>query len=55
MLYKQPVLKVLKELIGDKLAGQGHQHFVFVLYKHENGEGILACNTNGSLEFQMAQ
>ena len=54
MLYKRPVLKVLRELIADeRLAGR--QHFVFVLYKDENGERILACEANGSVTFQMAQ
>ena len=54
MLYKRPVLKVLRELIGDERLA-GCQHFAFVLYKDENGERILACDANGSLTFQMAQ
>ena len=54
MLYKRPILKVLRELVGDERLA-GCQHFAFVLYKDEKGERILACDANGSVTFQMAQ
>ena len=54
LLYKRPVLKVLRELISDeRLAGS--QHFGFKEYKNANGDRILACDANGSLTFQLAQ
>ena len=43
MLYKRPILKVLRELVGDERLA-GCQHFAFVLYKDEKGERILACD-----------
>jgi hypothetical protein len=53
-LYKQPGMKVLRELLADeRLAGR--QHFAFKEYKNARGGRILACDANGSLTIQLAQ
>jgi hypothetical protein len=53
--FRRPVLKVLRELMGDaRLAG--HQYFAFKEYKDPvTGERIVSCNADGSVTFQIAQ
>jgi hypothetical protein len=53
-LYKRPDLKVLRELLIDERL-VGIEHFAFKEYKNAKGDCICACDTNGSLTFQLAQ
>ncbi len=53
-LFKCPIEKVLRELIGDmRLAGK--QHFAFHEYKDPRENRIFAGDANGSVSFQLAQ
>ena len=53
-LFKRPVEKVLRELMGDmRLAGS--QHFGFHEYKDPHGNRLFAGHSNGSVSFQLAQ
>ena len=53
-LFKRPVEKVLRELVGDmRLAGC--QHFGFQEYTDPHGNRRFAGHSNGSVSFQLAQ
>jgi hypothetical protein len=53
-LFKRPVEKVLRELVGDiRLAGC--QHFAFKEYLDPHGNRLFAGHSNGSVSFQLAQ
>jgi hypothetical protein len=53
-LFKRPIEKVMRELIGDmRLAGK--QQYAFQEYKDPHGKRLFAGDANGSVSFQLAQ
>ncbi len=53
-LFKCPIEKVLRDLIGDMLLS-GKQLFASCEYKDPNGNRIFAVDANGAVSFQSAQ